>query len=118
MVLAYECLRYRFRGEDETDVHLAWDALDQAKAALRVVRCDELTSAIEAAGRHWRTVPMLVARLVLYLRAVLRADRGDFGACPDDCWGCRWAYVSDDFEHAPPRHYIPLWEQAPATRKT
>lgn len=59
---------------------------------------------------------LLRARLALYLRAVLRADRGDYGACGDDCWGCRWAHVSDGFDHDAPRKCHPLWEMAPRSK--
>ena len=60
---------------------------------------------------HYRNRDLLRARLALLLRAVLRADSGDYGACDDDCYGCRWSHVSDNFVHDPPRRYRPLWEQ-------
>jgi hypothetical protein len=49
------------------------------------------------------------ARVALYLRAVLRADVGDYGQCIDcDCDVC-WRTL-------PAPVIRPLWEQAPPTR--
>lgn len=126
MRLALEVLRFdvRYRGsprcalEAETDVHEAVAALrfggvdEGVSAAVRTVNCDALTAAL------------VRARLALYLRARLRADRGDFG---------RWWVVDAPGEDEPlmyARHgdaeitagltggtvhrAVPLWEQAPA----
>lgn len=128
MVHAYELLR-----DNASAGNRAWRegaatrVLADAETALR---CSDLWAQVNA--QRWRIVGdgrddraiyflgtrLLRARLALYLRAVLRADAGDFGPCPDDCWGCRWSHVSDSFEHAPPRRITPLWELAPSTRAT
>lgn len=107
MVLALECIR---RGDSIGGVLLP---LDCAGTAARILAGDvfDVWARDYAQGND---EVMLRARLALYLRAVLRADAGDFGhyfkTCTDDrcdCWG-RKKWNS--------RRIRPLWESAPKTR--
>lgn len=82
------------------DVHRAWWA-----AAWDLARYD-------AGGPRWprSTERLLRARLALLLRALLRADAGDFG--PTAWAGCRCSCDGDNGGWQATR-YTPLWELAP-----
>lgn len=57
---------------------------------------DEISaSLVTRAGRDLPPTRLLRARLALYLRAVLRADLGDFGPRGRLCLGTVWTYTYD-----------------------
>jgi hypothetical protein len=133
LVLAYEQLRNSASGGNR-----AWRdgavtrVVADAKLALRETPIDlAFRSAYADASRDYLALRLLRARLALLIRALLRADAGDYG--PRDAWRCvaclstrqtlnadsvPWFFVCDDCGArggewlAPPR-WLPLWASAP-----
>jgi hypothetical protein len=106
IAIALECLRF---AKWEPDVAVA-DAYGILVAGERVAKAtrDAVFGAWGIDGRGWR---LLRARLALYLRALLRADRGDYG--PTEWLGCSCSCDGDRGGWAP-RRITPLWALAPA----
>lgn len=79
----------------------------------------DVASAIQAAWHMSRPSTgdrLIKARVALLIRALLRADRGDYGpvrftAVYDEMIG---AYIFGSSRCPSTRRYTPLWEQAPA----
>jgi hypothetical protein len=130
-VLAYECVRWHPLAEE------AEDALESAEKALSLPLWAPVDSLANVVGRALcyardnrrllddRASRLLRARLALLLRALLRADAGDYGPSPVCarcgspfvspyvgkawCYGaCRRAFVPTT------RRITPLWERAPS----
>lgn len=95
------------------------DALSFARDALALglAACDEVMEALDAQrsrnGARWVTPARLVrARLALAIRAMLRADRGDFGPLVTEYHPIRLG-IGRTY-HVP---FTPLWALAPETRR-
>lgn len=123
-------------GTDAAWLFFACDVLDRGPggaglgaAALAACRSRRET---DSAPLAWR---LARARLALYLRAVLRAERGDFGTrccgvcrgplrrdvgCEAPLWGLGWCarHKVQHSDPAPNRASIavPLWSQAPGRK--
>lgn len=113
MLAALECLRMAYTGEYEVAHFHRVEAVDNAVVVLRLANLHVLADALEGCGVSRHTMRATVARSVLYLRARLRADVGDFGArgC-GECMVCRWWHVFDGPCDRPVLRITPLWEQA------
>jgi hypothetical protein len=104
--LALECLRAAPRGEGWDHATSALEHGDRAGPPLsRALDCTASEYGHRRVGR------LLTARLALYVRALLRADRGDYG--PTEWLGCTCSCDGDRGGWAP-RRITPLWELAPA----
>lgn len=140
MALALECARdAACRIDAETAMESACEALRNGGPMAYAIRSGVLWAqelwAIADRGREgfvgWRRLCLVLrARLALLLRALLRADAGDFGSrrlwCPACCsrrvatsrnggpWACEVCGTPGVFT---PR-ITPLWELAPASRRT
>jgi hypothetical protein len=112
VTLALECLR---RSRSESSLRQAYSVTTVSDGLPFVAGY-----VARGSGAPWR---LLRARLALYLRAVLRADRGDFGEwrcdeCGVQCYeDSRYCYREGDGSRAlpmePTRRITPLWELAP-----
>lgn len=116
MLAALECLRMAYTGEYEVAHFHRVEAVDNAVVVLRLANLHVLADALEGCGVSRHTMRATVARSVLYLRARLRADVGDFGAMYCTCFDePRDVKTHRDARHCRtphPRRITPLWEQA------
>jgi hypothetical protein len=128
LVLAYECLRSV--DYDDPSGYLPWKRVYSAECSLRS-GSDAFTGLIVAlveaqrADDAWIPDPasqcgrLLRARLALLIRAVLRADAGDYGRMVCTCFGePRDVATHRDARYCEKPHpirYTPLWQSAPAT---
>ena len=120
-VLALECLRLVTSREWDDTYNAISEAFDVlAKGG---PFCATFYPEVHYAKR--RTEPRrLRARICLYLRALLRADRGDFGplrcrSCraPSPSYICSRRYFGDERPHTVRRQRItPIWYLAPSVR--